>query len=188
MQRGESLWLIARAYGTTVADIKRWNGLVSDRIDRGDRLTIYYGTRAAPAAVTPASLAADPSVGEGTNGGPAGDTADGPAALVPVRYRVRRGDTLIDIARIYGVTVADIKRWNGKRSDRIYPGEELLIHSRRLLVTEGGTAYTVRRGDTLSAIARRFGVSVEQLCAWNGISPRTTLYPGNRLVIHSGDR
>ncbi len=43
--------------------------------------------------------------------------------------------------------------------------------------------YRVRRGDTLIAIARRHGVPLRQLCAWNGLTPRSTIYPGQTLVV-----
>ncbi len=48
--------------------------------------------------------------------------------------------------------------------------------------------YRIRRGDTLSRIARRFGVSVRALAAWNGISLRTILYPGQIIRIPPGGR
>ncbi len=47
--------------------------------------------------------------------------------------------------------------------------------------------YNVRRGDTLSAIARRHRVEVEELCGWNGLSTRSIIRPGQRLVVHTVD-
>jgi membrane-bound lytic murein transglycosylase D len=44
--------------------------------------------------------------------------------------------------------------------------------------------YTVRRGDTLYDIARRFSVSVSQLLNWNGLSKNDSLMPGQRLVMY----
>jgi LysM repeat protein len=99
-------------------------------------------------------------------------------------YTIQRGDTLSSIASVYGVSVRDIKSWNNLRSDRIYPGRSLTLNvdASRAAVAQ---TYTVRRGDTLTAIARRFGVTVNQLASWNGMSTRTTLYPGNRLTIRT---
>ena len=48
--------------------------------------------------------------------------------------------------------------------------------------------YTVRKGDTLSAIARMFQVTVSQLTAWNDITSRTTIRPGQKLTIRVSSR
>jgi LysM repeat protein len=54
---------------------------------------------------------------------------------------------------------------------RIYPGQKLVVGERSAPVAalDGETAYRVRRGDSLSTIARRFGVSVDELRRWNQI-------------------
>ncbi len=182
VRSGENLWLIARAYDTRIADIKRWNNLTSDRLNRGDRLEIYYGTSGPPQSGN--TVATAPSVRASSSAAP--PTPAQAAATTEMTYRIRRGDTLADIAKIHGVTISDLKRWNALRSDRIYPGNELTIYTR----TPAGqitATYTIRRGDSLYAIALRFGVSVNELCAWNGISPRSTLYPGNRLLIRAAN-
>lgn len=174
VRRGESLWLIARAYDTTVIEVKRWNGLRSDRLNQGDTLDVYYGgtTPNVSAGAAPPSTA-DP-------GRPSSSGAGGNAASQERTYTVRRGDTLDSIARLHGVALRDLRAWNGLVSSRIYPGDKLTLH------TDGSSVsatYTVRRGDTLGRIAQRFGVTVAKLCAWNGIATNTTLFPGNRLVI-----
>ena len=174
VRRGESLWLIARAYDTTVVEVKRWNGLRSDRLNQGDTLDVYYG------GTTPgvSTVAAQPGTANPARSAPSGTA--GSSATRESTYTVRRGDTLDSIARLHGVALRDLRAWNGLVSSRIYPGDKLTLH------TDGNsiaTTYTVRRGDTLSRIAQRFGVSVTQLCAWNGIATNTTLFPGNRLVI-----
>jgi LysM repeat protein len=48
--------------------------------------------------------------------------------------------------------------------------------------------YTVRRGDTLSHIARRFSVSVSQLLSWNGLSRNDQIMPGQRIVMFVAPR
>ena len=188
VKKGESLWLIARAYDTTIADIKSWNSLTSDRLYRGDKLEIYYDTRGPVRG--PVSVAATPVL-EATrtpvaNAAPTPRPTPASSDPTPLQYTVQRGDTLYDIARLYGVTSADIKRWNNLRTSRIYPGKRLAIYT-RAGGGEPASTYTIRRGDTLSRIAQRFGVSVGELCAWNAISARTTLYPGNRLVIRTAE-
>ncbi len=169
VRRGESLWLIARAYDTRVVDVKRWNGLRSDRLNQGDTLDIYYG-----------GMATNTSTVAANTDEPTTSPQRAASSAQEITYTVRRGDTLDAIARRHGVSLRDVRAWNSLSSSRIYPGDKLTLH------TDGSstaTTYTVRRGDTLGRIAQRFGVTVAKLCAWNGIATNTTLFPGNRLVI-----
>lgn len=181
VRSGESLWLIANSYGTTIKDLKRWNGLRADRIDKGDKLNVYYrSTGTAPVA---AAAASPVPASKRTASGKIPATAL--AASEPFEYTIQRGDTLYDIAALHGVSTNDLKSWNNMRTSRIYPGRKLVIRRASIVGGEKISTYTVRRGDTLSSIASRHGVKIDQLCAWNGISPRTTLYPGNSLQIRT---
>jgi len=99
-----------------------------------------------------------------------------------VIYRVRRGDTLSRIARRWRVDVRDIMHWNNLRSHRLIAGQRLQIHvsgrssgaqhvghaSQKNQPTTTVT-YQVRRGDTLSQIARRWRVGVRDIMRWNGL-------------------
>lgn len=176
VNRGENLSLIAAAYRTSVSNLRRWNQLRSDRIYPGDTLTVYYAGEGASVAVASDNDAA-PATG-GTGGGDGGTDESS-----EIQYVIRRGDTLSSIAGRYSVRISDITRWNGISSrTTLYPGNRLTLRG----VTEPETtSYTVRRGDTLGSIAQRFGVSISDLCAWNGISSRKTLYPGDRLLVHT---
>ncbi len=119
-----------------------------------------------------------------------------------IRHRIRRGETLGTIARKYRTSIAAIKRLNRIRGTRIRAGHSLLIPTaragareyrlseaerlRRLKKTRRkGKRYVhqVQRGDTLWDIARLYGVGVRSLAKWNGMAPRDTLRPGQKLVI-----
>lgn len=87
-------------------------------------------------------------------------------------YRIRRGDTLVSIADRFGVTTHDLRRWNHLRSNRIVAGRLLYVaaparRSSLRIETDPHGRYRVRRGDTLSGIAHRFGVSTRDLRRWN---------------------
>lgn len=95
-------------------------------------------------------------------------------------YVVKSGDTLGGIASRYGTTWQRLQELNGLSNPNwIYPGQ-------RLKVTVNGydaqRAYTIRRGDTLSGIACRLGVSVDHLVQVNHISNPNRIYVGQRLV------
>ena len=52
-----------------------------------------------------------------------------PASLIDhTKYKVKKGDTLSEIAVKYRTSVSKIKRWNGLRNNLIYPGKKLVIH------------------------------------------------------------
>ncbi len=96
-------------------------------------------------------------------------------------YTVRRGDTLSGIARKYRVSVSDIQSVNEMRGTRIFPNQNLMIPGRTAAAlprppaaqaaqASGPVVYRVRRGDTLSRIARMFGTSVSSIKSLNQLS------------------
>jgi len=119
------------------------------------------------------------------------------------RHVVYQGNTLSEIARRYGVSVASIKNANRLRSNRIRAGTSLLIpvSSRRISqhyanVTKpvvlkpapppaGTVALTheIQSGDTLWSIAKQYNVYMRQLARWNGIGTRSVLRPGQKLTV-----
>ncbi|OAB80235.1 lytic transglycosylase domain-containing protein [Cochleicola gelatinilyticus] len=111
-----------------------------------------------------------------------------------IRYRVRSGDFLGKIAEKYGVSVSQIKRWNGLRSNRLKIGQRLTIHPRKPVATtkskssttsssSAKASYTVRSGDSLWSISKKFpGVTVQNLKNWNDISGNK-LKPGMKLKV-----
>lgn len=103
-----------------------------------------------------------------------------------VIYIVKRGDTLSQIAKDYGVSVQSIVDNNGiVNPNLIYVGQKLII--------KGGTenaggeqnqvVYIVKRGDSLSQIAQNYRVSVQSIVNSNNIANPNLIYVGQRLVI-----
>ena len=100
---------------------------------------------------------------------------------------VRRGDSLSSIAARYGGSWRD---WHGYRSgnpNRIYVGERVCKGGYTpARTTATGSTHTVRRGETLSRIAARYGTSWQQLASANGLRNPNLIHPGQRLVIRRG--
>ena len=96
------------------------------------------------------------------------------------------GDTLRKIADRCGTSVAALRRANPElgSGNLIYPGQVLQLPG-TILGTDGGYfIYLVARGDTLKGLATRFGVTVEQLLAWNtDIKNVNLIYEGQRLTV-----
>ena len=111
-----------------------------------------------------------------------------------IYYTVKRGDTLSEIASRYGTTVQEIAKINGiQNANLIYPGQVLRIttnssnHGSETNST-GKTYYTIKRGDTLWGISRRYGVSVQNIVSWNNIQNPNLIYPGQRLILYGNYR
>jgi membrane-bound lytic murein transglycosylase D len=119
-------------------------------------------------------------------------------------HRISQGDSLSTIARRYGVSVSDLMAMNGLRNHSIRAGKVLLLPGpgQRETLTAAQVAntrarlaagkpkpqeqeYVIRSGDSLWSIARRFKVSTEQLQAWNDISGKKAIKPGQKLKIAS---
>ena len=102
---------------------------------------------------------------------------------------VQRGETLWSIATRYGTTVQAVAQANRLSNTRlIYAGQRLTIPSAGQAAagagqTGSGATYTVRRGDTLSAIAARHGTTVSAIVQANGIANPRLIYAGQRLRI-----
>lgn len=119
------------------------------------------------------------------------------------RYSIRSGDTLSTIARKFNTSVSVIKSANKLRSNRIRVNRSLLIpaamkkdsqyalsdsqrRARKVARASGSgrkIQYTVRSGDSLWSIAKRYKVSVKQLASWNSMVPRDPLRKGQTLQI-----
>ena len=114
-----------------------------------------------------------------------------------VRYKVKSGDYLGKIAQKYGVGVSSIKSWNNLRSNNLRVGQYLTIYpSKSLAIVETNSnkssgnrttnSYTVKRGDSLWSISKKFpGITVQNLKSWNGIT-NTNLKPGMVLKLSKG--
>ena len=113
-----------------------------------------------------------------------------PPSGSPNTYIVQKGDTLSALARRYGTSVSALVAANGMSSanEPLRIGQTLVIsknNTRTAAATPTPGAYTVQAGDTLYAIARRYGVSPATLMQVNGLTPTTanTIRVGTTLRI-----
>jgi peptidoglycan DL-endopeptidase LytF len=148
---GDYLSVLAKRYGTTINAIKVVNGLTTDSTQLGQTLII------------PANIVS-----------PSTETVPPATPLVQASiYTVVSGDSLSVIAKRFGTTVDVIKTTNNLSSEMIFVGQKLTIPKSVVpdtppVVTT--TNYTVVPGDSLSAIAKKFNVTVEQIKIANNLT------------------
>ena len=170
VRSGDSLWTIARRHDIRVKDLTRWNGIPPRRVIRpGQKLVIW---KSKPYAA--------PRRAAGING------------AASVVYVVEKGDTLSEIAKREGTTVANVTSLNGITANGILrPGQSLRLPGAPVVKTAARKAasetrkiqYTVRAGDSLWRISKRFNVSVKSLQKWNSLHDRVALHPGQTLYV-----
>jgi membrane-bound lytic murein transglycosylase D len=176
--RRETLAMIAKQYGTSVAVISKVNELKDGKVAAGDSLKIPEISGELPDKVLLAAARVDrPDVGGRRQ-----------RQLV---YRVRAGETLSSIARRHGMPVGTLARLNNMgTAEALVKGQRLVIKaSTRRFRDEGAGSgrrvlYTVRRGDTVYSISRQFQVPVPKLKSWNGLNQHHQIRAGQRLVMY----
>jgi membrane-bound lytic murein transglycosylase D len=114
------------------------------------------------------------------------------------RYQARKKDTLASIARRFGTTPALLAELNSLSVKSSIRGKTMIVPAKQTVdfshegrtqkaaaSPKGGYAkyYTVKKGDTLAAVAKRFNVSTQLLTAWNNLKTKIALKPGRRIII-----
>ncbi|KAA1046041.1 murein transglycosylase D [Pseudocitrobacter sp. 73] len=100
-------------------------------------------------------------------------------------YKVRSGDTLSGIASRLGVSASDLKQWNNLRGNNLKIGQSLTVgagnSAAQLAKNSDSITYRVRKGDSLSSIAKRHGVNIKDVMRWN--DDTDNLKPGDQLTL-----
>ena len=179
VKSGDYLGRIATNHRCTVAQIKKWNNLKSNNIRVGQRLVIYRGGRAPSASSSSSSSSSSAAT----------PTSSGSATSGTATYTVKSGDTLSGIASRHGITVNDLKAWNGLTSNNIKIGQKLKVkaasnQSAPAAAQSGShTTYTVKSGDSFYSIAKNYpGISAQNIMDFNGLTS-SSLKPGMTLKI-----
>lgn len=179
VKSGDYLGRIATNHRCTVAQIKKWNNLKSNNIRVGQRLVIYRGGRAPSASSSSSSSSSSAAT----------STSSGSATSGTATYTVKSGDTLSGIASRHGITVNDLKAWNGLTSNNIKIGQKLKVkaassQSAPAAAQSGShTTYTVKSGDSFYSIAKNYpGISAQNIMDFNGLTS-SSLKPGMTLKI-----
>lgn len=173
IKRGENLNSIAAKYGVTISELKEWNGLSSGKVLAGNRLKIYSNKT--------------------SNYLVSNDDAKTHKKANLFKYKVKKGDTIGELAQKFGVTSTQIRNWNGLPSNKLISGKTLKIYTGEYSSSLGDNTtktpatvnyYKVKRGDTIRKIAELYKVSSANIVKWNNIKNNNIL-AGQKLKIYS---
>ena len=214
VRRGDSLSEISDKYGITMAELKKWNHLRSNKAPMGRRLKII--TKDAVASqdkkvTNPDTTSVKESTAIASNTAKIFKEEKVISYKDVVKYhKVKRGDNLGEISDKYGVSVAELKKWNKLRNNNLMTGDKLkIIKNERVVTTvrkevkadknatetavtsneatENPTDfYEVQKGDNLFSIAKKFNVSLEDLKKWNNLND-LNVEQGSKLALVNND-
>ncbi|MCH7723145.1 MAG: LysM peptidoglycan-binding domain-containing protein [Bacteroidetes bacterium] len=165
VRKGDAISKIAEQYGVRTRDIRRWNGLKSNRIIAGQTLKIFSNY---PYAPDNESF----TTNSNTN---------------VVYYRIKSGDTIGGIAELYNVRASEIRKWNGISGNKIIAGKTIKIYSgiegskkdNNTVKSKSSSGnyiiYKIHKGDNIARIADNFYVTVSDIKKWNNLS-------GNKII------
>jgi membrane-bound lytic murein transglycosylase D len=185
VKSGEAISQIAEQYNTTVSTIRSANNLKGNTIRAGHHLMIPVATK----PLSSYSKSADARLAKTQNRTRAGNK---------VEHIVRSGESFWTISQHYKVTTRQLAAWNGMAPrDTLSIGKKLVVWTNAAVVDAPRTSptkalgnttrklrYTVRNGDSLYLIARKFRVGIDQIARWNGIDKSKLLQPGQKLTMY----
>ncbi|GKX57052.1 lytic transglycosylase [Leminorella grimontii] len=165
---GETVEILAQRYGIKASEIKEANAL-TEPVVAGQLITLpvsaEYMSQLALQQAQSSQVAKS-------------------SATSTSKYKVRSGDTLSSIAKRHKVKTSDIQRWNKlAKNGKLKVGQTLQI------VSSGGSrksiTYRVRKGDSLTSIARRHNVDINDVLKWNtALEDVHNLQPGDTLTLY----
>jgi membrane-bound lytic murein transglycosylase D len=202
VQRGDNLTAIAEKYEVDIADLKKWNRLRSNTVPYGRSLKIVATDTVIKRVrknTNPETIPTEVVDSQKVALAEAKSTKE-EKVLKTLKtetiqeqtgdfYIVQKGDNLITIANKYNITVAQLKEMNNLSGLNVKSGSAIIITQNEdakkeiaALPQPKNIEYVVVKGDNLSNISRKFGVSLEDLKLWNTIKNNSVAL-GSTLII-----
>lgn len=169
VKSGETLFSIAKANNTTVAELKKLNDLSNGKIRLGQELKLSQ------AEVAPTTIAANK------------------VEANPISYKVKRGETLSSISKKYNITEEELKASNNLKSNTLRSGQNLQIAqvatpasavpSNKAELEAKSVSYKVKKGETLSSISKKYHITEDELKAMNNLKSSAIRF-GQELKVN----
>lgn len=174
VKSGDSLWAIATKHGLSVSQLKSLNQLSSDMIYPGQKLTVKGGNTASVSTSTVTTTTVKPAPTQVSNQ---------TVTATDKTYKVVSGDSVWKIAHQFGISMDTLRSLNHIKNDFIYPGQVLKVQASTTTTTSASqgassvattssdaATYRVKSGDSLWSIAKKHGLSLDQLKALNHLT------------------
>lgn len=175
----ETLFSISKEYRVSIAEIKQWNNLEDNALKIGQSLVIHTGEAGKK----------DLSDTGGTT-----SLVENRTESANTYYTVKSGDTLFEIAREHGMSVADLKNLNDLASDVIRVGQVLTVRSTTTAPSVAANAtksspqgnfvvYRLEQSQSMDELLRKFNMSRSEFAALNPEQSRETFRAGQKVTV-----
>ncbi|HLR30936.1 MAG TPA: LysM peptidoglycan-binding domain-containing protein [Fodinibius sp.] len=171
VQSGETLFSISKEYEVSIQQLRKWNNIQASDLSIGQTLIVQEGRKGE----------------EKTDESPSGSDQ-------PKTHRVQNDETLFSISKKYHVSIAELKAWNDLKSNRLRIGQTLTVYPSQPASTgkedqsisssksRQSSYYVVKNNDSLFGIARKHGMSVDDLKRLNNLASNT-IRVGQKLTV-----
>jgi membrane-bound lytic murein transglycosylase D len=173
VRKGDTIGEIAERYRVSVRELRKWNGLKSNKIIAGKKIKIYSSEKSNTLVESTSSSSDNVNY-----------------------YKIKKGDTIGQIAELHNVSVSDLKDWNGLANNKIIAGKTLKIYSNgnsnyisnkttttTTKTVSEKTTHKIKQGETIIGIAQLYGVSIDEIKKWNSLSS-SKIIAGKTLNIY----
>lgn len=174
VQRGETLSGIAKSYGTSIDALRHINHLSKNQVNSGSYLKVPSSSRVS--VIKEVSSTLKPKMSSGSV------------------YVVKKGDTFYNVSKRFAVSRSNIAAWNNiSPNSNLISGQKLVIKNGTQQLASAASArlirYTVKKGDSLMQLTRKFGVSLDDLRRANPDAAKG-LRPGQniKIIVANNDR
>lgn len=179
VKAGDTLYGISKSLNVTIAELQQWNNLSGNDIELGQELIYYVREESA----------------EGNAEGNSEPLINQPSASQNVFYTVKSGDTLYGIAREHSMTISQLRDLNNISGDNIRVGQTLSVKKKNEAppsvaeFSEESTpqgvfsVYSIKSGETVSAINRRFKMTEEEFLKLNPDVDPNRLVAGQEVTV-----
>ena len=189
VRSGENLSVIADRYGISVAKLKKKNHLKSEQLKVKQRLKIEDEKE-----ISVVEKVLVESVKKHIN-----DSTLAQSSVVKsdarTKHKVQKGETLFTLSKLYGKSVDELREMNNLKDSKIFLGQEIIVEKpveivqqvqvetpKPVLAEKEATTYKVKKGETLSSIARKFDTTQDELISLNQLASNKIL-AGQELKV-----
>ncbi len=184
VKKGDNLGEIADRYGVTTSEIKKWNRLKNNSVQKGKSLKIITNEKVVSTVrkkekkqidviIVPVVASENKSKKVESN-----DTISNSI----LNYIVAKGDNVWNICKKFNISLSQLKEWNNFEGESLLLGTKIFIANPKGETNKNNTDYIVTKGESFWTICKKFNITALELKTWNDLKENKVLV-GSKIII-----